>query len=191
MLFRSASDPDWIAYLDAARSVSPDVLTFDPSLEAENIHRYTFGVKRKVVDLIAIAVRLTRRRSTTATVDSDALLAAYRSADFAMHRDDVEVLFRQQVTGRAERKDLADPFVEIATGTDNVRAIPSAVTRFEKQTEDAILTDALMPSEAAAHKRINEDTVPKPKAGKALRFRTSKISKESLLQGAAELDAFD
>ncbi len=187
----AAEDPDWTAYLNAARSVEPDVLKFDPVVDGKKIHDYTFGIKRKVVDLIEIAVKMARSRSAEATVGVDELLAAYRSAAYAMHRADVEALLRQGITGNSEREDLACPFISIATDASNVKAVPVAVENFEKRTEEAILADAMLPSEAAAHRNIASETAPKAKAGKVLRFKNRKVTKEDLLAGAAALEAVE
>lgn len=187
----AADDPDWTAYLSAARSVEPDLLKFDPVADGKKIHDYTFGIKRKVVDLIEIAVKIARSRSAEATVGVDELLAAYRSAAYAMHRADVEALVRQGITGTSEREDLACPFVSIATDASNVKAVPVAVENFEKRTEEAILADAMLPSEAAAHRKIASETAPKGKAGKVLRFKNRNVTKEDLLAGAAALDAVE
>ncbi|EHR69528.1 hypothetical protein BurJ1DRAFT_0646 [Burkholderiales bacterium JOSHI_001] len=187
----AADDPDWTAYLNAARSVEPDVLKFDPVVDGKKIHDYTFGIKRKVVDLIETAVRMARSRSAEATVGVDELLAAYRSAAYAMHRTDVEALLRQGITGTSEREDLVCPFTSTATDASNVKAVSAAVERFEKHTEEAILADAMLPSEAAAHRKITSETAPKTQAGKVLRFKNRKVTKEDLLAGAAALDAVE
>lgn len=185
----AADDPDWTAYLTAARSVEPDVLKFDPAVDGKKIHGWTFGIKRKFVDLIEVAVKIARSRSADATVGGDELLAAYRSAAFAMHREDVEVLMRQDITGEVEREDLVCPFASTGTAATKIEAIPTAVEHFERRTEDAILADAMLPSEARAHQRLTSESSAKKGAGKVVRFARQKITKEGLLEGAAALDA--
>jgi len=185
----AADDADWIAYLEAMRGVAPELLTFVPARDAQIIHQYTYGIKRKAVDLVEVAVRMARRKSDTATVGSDWLLAAYRSAEYAMHRDDVDALVRQDITGKVERRDLSCPFDSTEVSAGNVTAVPSAVESFERRVEDAILADALMPSEAAALAQISTEDAPKVSAGKVLRFNSRKVTKDDLLKGAAALDA--
>lgn len=186
----AADDPDWIAYLEAMRGVAPELLTFVPTRDAQTIHQYTYGIKRKAVDLVEVAVRMARRKSATATVGVDWLIAAYRSAEYAMHRDDVEALIRQDISGKVERQDLSCPFTSTTTvGACSVAAATSAVESFERRIEDAILADAMMPSEAAALAQISKEDVPKVSAGKVLRFNSRKVTKDDLLKGAAALDA--
>ena len=185
----ASTDPDWVAYLEAVRGVAPDVLTFVPQLHGKRIHQYTFGIKRKVVDLVVTAVQMARSKSKAATVGPDELLAAYRSARYGMHRKDVEALLRQEITGRVEIEDLWCPFAEAAAEAINVTAIPAAVESFERRVEERILSDAMLPSEAAAHRELGDEASPSKKLGKVLRFRSGKVTKESLLEGAAALDA--
>ncbi len=185
----AAQDADWIAYLAAVRGVAPDLLIFDPSADAKSIHNYSFGIKRKVVDLVEIAVE--SRKSASATVGINELLAAYQSTAYTLHREDVEALHRQTITGKVERDDLTCPFKSTAAEARNVEVVQEAIESFEKRTEDAILADAMLPTEAAAHRTIAKESSPAPKEGKVVRFRPGKVTKESLLAGAATLDAFD
>lgn len=187
----AADDLDWMAYLEAARGIAPDVLTFSASSDGQTIHRYTFGIKRKVVDLIAIAVKIARRKSAAATVGCEELLNAYRSADYAMHRDDVEALFRQDITGRIEREDLWCPFISTGPETAKLKAASAAIESFERRMEEAILADAMMPSEATAHQSITTERSPRARSGKVVRLQSRKVTKESLLEGAAALDALE
>ena len=137
--------PDWIAYLVAVRLVAPTVLVFDPQRDAETIHLYTFGIKRKVIDLIVDAYLMARRRRVIVTIGVAELLQAYQSAAYAMHREDVEILIRQQVTAKMEREDLWCPFTSVATAASNVTTADPVVKSFEMRTEDAILAAALLP----------------------------------------------
>ncbi len=187
----AADDPDWTSYLDAVRSVAPDVLTFDPISEGGQIHHYTFGIKRNVVDLVELAVRQVRRASRSAKVGAKELLSAYRSADFAMRREDVEALSRQEITGTTVRKDLSCPFVATSPEVTNVVVASSAVESFERRIGDAILASAMLPAEAAAHREISSEKERQATASKVLRFRKGKVTKEILLQGAAALDAYE
>jgi len=186
-----ADDADWTAYLSALRLVAPNALVFDPQRDGDKVHLYTFGIKRKVVDLIVVAYLMARRRGASATVGAGELVRAYQSADYAMHRDDVETLIRQQVTGKMEREDLWCPFAPARTAVSNVEKADPIVKSFEKRTEEAILAAALTPAEAAAHKEIKSDAPANKNPAKVLRFRPQKVTKESLLAGAAALDEIE
>lgn len=183
--------PDWITYLSAIRLVAPTVLVFDPQRDAEAIHLYTFGIKRKVIDLIAIAFLLERRRRSVVTIGVAELLHAYRSAAYAMHRDDVEILIRQRITGKMEREDLWCPFTSVEISATNVTTADPVVKSFETRTEEAILASALMPAEVAAHEKLKPECPERMSPAKVLRFPRQKVTKESLLAGAATLDEIE
>lgn len=184
-------DPDWIAYLSAVAAVAPGVLVFNPVAASEAIHRYTRGHKRKVVDLVVIAVRIARTRTAAGTVGTDELLAAYRSAEFSMHRDDVEVLHRQQLNGKIERTDLVCPFGSTELEKMNVVHANDAIESFERRIEEAHLQDAMTPKEAKSFKAIVSEAKGPARPGKLLRFKQQKVTKESLLAGAAALDEME
>jgi hypothetical protein len=100
----------------------------------------------------------------------------------------VEILFRQQVTGKMEDKDLWCPFGSMDPVRSNVQEAEKIIQAFEKRTEDALLQSALTPSESAAAVVIDPSAPSSPSLGKVVRFRRTKVTKESLLAGAAALE---
>ena len=125
------------------------------------------------------------------TIGTAELLHAYRSAEYAMHREDVEILIRQQVTGRMEDEDLWCPFTSAVTAFSNVKTADPVVESFETRIEEAILAAAFTPAEAAAHEKVKSDGPVKKSPAKVLRFPRQKVTKESLLAGAAILDEIE
>lgn len=185
-----ANDGSWAAYLAAVKSIAPEVFVFDPVRDAEVIHRYTFGLKRLVVDLVITAFSMSKARSSRGVVGSQELLSAYQSLKYSMNREEVEILHKQAITGTMIREDLWCPF--ISTETDNkVKTLSTAVEAFEARTEDALLASAMMPGEAEAIKVLAPQTVSVKSSGKLLRLRHGKASKDDLLAGAAVLDKLD
>jgi len=185
----SISDPGWIAYLHAVKSVAPVLLNFDPMHDAETIHRYTFGIKRLVVLLVVAAVKLARTKNPRATVDVESLKAAYNSAEYSANRRDVEDLIKQGITGKAVRADLWCPF-RATPNTAKVVSADSAIASFERRTQEALLVSALSPAEANAHAAIAASDAATMRPGKVVRLARSKVTKASLLEGAAALDEF-
>lgn len=91
-------------YLDAI----PGLFRLDVATDAECIHRFTFGLKRSVVALLAIAYLLARR-SGRHDVGIDDVNKAFRSPEYAEKRKDCEVLWQQVHAGRCIREDLWCP----------------------------------------------------------------------------------
>jgi hypothetical protein len=182
-----ASDPDWKAYLTALKSVAPDVFSFDPELDAEIFHLYTFGLKRLAVELSTIAFRIARERNCNSIVGIKELLTAYRSIDYSVNREDVEILHKQAITGKKVRDDLWCPFTSTEI-TSTVKDLSTAVASFESRAENAFLASAMTPREAAALKELVPDTPSSTQSAKVIRISRKKTTKDDLLAGAAILD---
>lgn len=115
---------------------------------------------------------------------------AYRSELYAIHRDDVEVLFRQHVSRNTEREDLRCPFGSMEPGQSNVTHATEIIDAYAKRVEDDYLRESLSPSEAQALDALKPKTSREKKPAKVLRFRKGKVTKEDLLAGTAILDKF-
>lgn len=185
------NSPEFTAYLAALQTVAPAVFTFDPTRDQEQVYLYTFGIRRKVVDLLVAAYRIACRAGGSGKVGAQELLLAYRSELYVTHREDVEVLFRQRVSGQMESATLWCPFGTMDPVRSNVREAAKIVQAFEKRMEDALLEAALMPAEAAALAVIEPDVSSTAKPAKVFRFRRGKATKDDLLAGAAVLDGID
>lgn len=167
------------------------IATFDPTRDQEQVYLYTFGIRRKVVDLLVAAYRIACRAGGSGKVGAQELLLAYRSELYVTHREDVEVLFRQRVSGQMESATLWCPFGTMDPVRSNVREAAKIVQAFEKRMEDALLEAALMPAEAAALAVIEPDVSSTAKPAKVFRFRRGRATKDDLLAGAAVLDGID
>ena len=183
-----SESPEFTAYLEALQRVAPKVFNLDLKRDLEQIHLYTFGIRRKIVDLLVAAYQISNRRGGSGKVGAPELLLAYRSELYAMHRDQVEILFRQQITGKMEDRDLWCPFGSTDPIRSNVHDAEKIIQAFEQRTEDALLHAALTPSESAAAAVINPSASSRSSSAKVVRFRRTKVTKESLLAGAAALD---
>lgn len=182
--------PDLTAYLKALREVAPDILIFDPVGDQDSIYLFTFGIRRKIVDLLVAAYKISCRQSGSGKVGVSELRDAYRSELYAIHREDVEVLFRQHVSRNMERDDLWCPFGSMAQGNSNVTKATEIITAFEKRVEDDYLRESLTPTEAHALDVLRPQAPSNPRPAKVLHFRKGKATKEDLLAGSAILDKF-
>lgn len=185
----ASESPEFTTYLAALQQVAPELFVFDLKRDAEQIHLYTYGIRRKMVDLLVVAYQISSRKGGRGKVGAQELLQAYRSELYLTHRGHVEILFRQQVTGKMEEKDLWCPFGSMDPVRSNVKEAVQIIQAFEKRTEDALLDAALTPSEAVAAAAIEPDRRKNAVPGKVIRFRRGKVTKEDLLAGAASLDS--
>lgn len=186
----AVDDASWLAYLTAIKSVAPEVFVFDPIHDGEQIHHYTFGLKRLVVDLITISFVLAKSKSSRGVVGGQELLAGYQSMKYSMNREEVEILHKQAITGALIREDLWCPFASTEESS-KVKTLAAAVESFEARTEDALLASAMMPDEAAANSVFARENAVVKLPGKLIRLRGAKASKDDLLAGAAVLDGLD
>lgn len=101
---------DWLDTLRALQAVAPEILVFEVEKDAADLHRWSAGLKRALVELIMIAFRDVHPRG--GKIDRSALKRAYESMDFAQHRNDVEILATQAIQNRpgTKSKDLWCPF---------------------------------------------------------------------------------
>lgn len=103
----SCNSADWRTLLRWQRDVAPQVFAFDPDGDAEALHHLSGGVKRAVATLLKIA--FVNACSTGRTVNVSALEKAYKTADYAPFRTDIESLQKLYGTYRDSRKDLWCP----------------------------------------------------------------------------------
>jgi hypothetical protein len=118
----ASSSPDWIRLLSEYKRSCPEVFVFDVDSVREDIHRFTFGIKRSVVRLLVAVVRESRNKGSRFRVDGDALHRAYLSQEYSACREDVEILVKQQIQHKCLRQDLWCPF----PGEDNSKGVLSA-----------------------------------------------------------------
>lgn len=181
---------DLKAYLQALQAVAPDVLVFDPANDLESIYLFTFGVRRKIVDLLVAAYKIACRPGGAGKVGISEMRDAYQSELYAIHRGDVEVLFRQLAGGKMESEVLWCPFGSMAHCNSNVTQATEMIEAFEKRVEEDYLRESLTPTERQALDALKPQISPEAKPGKVLRFRKGRATKEELLAGAAILDKY-
>jgi len=182
--------PDLTAYLKALREVAPDILSFDPVRDQDSIYLFSFGIRRKIVDLLVATYKIACRSGGTGKVGISQISDAYRSELYAMHREDVEVLFRQLASRKMESQALWCPFGSMEQGNSNVTNATKIIDAFEKRVEDDYLRESLTPSEAKAFDAIRPQPSSNAKPAKVFRFHKGKVTKKDLIAGSAILDKF-
>ena len=182
--------PDLTAYLKTLQAVAPDVLVFDPEEDQESFYLFTFGIRRKIVDLLIAAYKIACRPGGIGKVSVTEMRDAYRSELYAIHREDVEILFRQTASGKMESEDLWCPFGSMEQSKSNVTQATEIIKEFEKRIEDDYLRESLTPAEAKALDALRPQASGNSRPAKVLRLRKGKATKQDLLAGTAVLDKF-
>jgi len=187
----AVDDSDWENYLRLVRSVAPDVLEFEPTKVVEEMHRYTFGTKRLVVELVVLAFRLARERNRNGIVGQTELLSAYRHFDYTVNREAVELLHRQAIGAAMLRSDLWCPLGSSQTkDTTNPTVVfaASAIRSFDRRVEEELFKAVIGPNGPP----IAE---PAPLPGRSsgptasvMPLRRRKATKEDLIAGAKAIE---
>ncbi|MCX4162772.1 MULTISPECIES: ATP-binding protein [Paraburkholderia] len=181
------SSPDFIGMLVEYTKAAPETLSFDVNSTQELIHECTFGIPRSIICLLIVATRDRLARGKRARMDDDDLVRAYRSAEYAACREDVEDLLRQQITGKIVRRDLWCPF----SGLDDIASFTSAkkaVEGFRQRVEEDYLRSSLTAAEAEALRSIENKHSEESPPDRVVPLKKPKITRESLLEGSEKFD---
>lgn len=162
----------------------------NPSYVAEDIHRYTFGIKRAIVNLLCIAWRIAKtKRGAEACVGLDDFRSAYLSPQYSFYRDDTEALWRHSMGGRGVREDLVNPFHEHGSRRNNVVTANAAIETWKREVASSHVFDTMTPAERAAEIELSSLTLGQTStAKKVVRLKRDLSSKVALLDA---LDRFD
>lgn len=177
------SSLSWIRLIAECKRVDPEVFAFDVNATEGLLHRFTFGIKRFVVELLVAAFRESRRHGDGGRVDEKAIHRAYCSAEYSACREDVEILRKQQILGGACRQDLWCPFSDL-NNTENISEAQHEITGFNNRVSEDYLRSSLTPDEKAGLKQIENDRVDEKPPGKVVRISRKGVTAETLLEGS-------
>ncbi|WP_338818889.1 AAA family ATPase [Acidovorax temperans] len=172
---------DFGAYIYELTQIVPDDFRFDVVEIAGLIHRYSFGIKRAVVELMvgAWAHAKTRRGERADVAESD-VRAAYASSAYTSHRSDVEALWRHSVGDRSIDPDLLNPLhVDNLAGT--VVVAQAAIDNFNQRVNERHVEGMLTPSERDVLSKLSPQKKTTVAGGTLRPLRKGAGSKDSLL----------
>jgi hypothetical protein len=182
---------DWIKTLREQLRVAPEFDDLDAKLHGGDIHRYTAGLPRLSAKLLVIAYGFSRERrgKRVGMVDVE---SAYRSAEFAIDREDVELLSKQAITGELVhgargniRKDLWCPIGR--RHASNVTPAEEAIAHHQSRVNESMVASSLRPDEREGLRQKNAEAKNSgKKSAVVVRIRRPPVTKESLTRGAAE-----
>lgn len=178
----AADSEDWRQTLRAIFAVAPEAFPFDVEKVAVTLHRYTFGLKRKLVTLLTHAYRIARQAGRH-EVSMEDVLSAYRSMEFTTHRQDVELLISQDIEGIAKRRDLRCPFPD-ALPLPSPGPPPPEGDPIPREVARQALLASMTPTERAGAEAAQRDADAPPPAKRNNVVRMPRPTKDALLAGA-------
>lgn len=181
----SKSD-DWTNILEELFRVGPDVFQLSAAQDGEALHQFSFGVHRRLVDLLVLAYRMQREKKKL-TVSLADIERAQRCEGFSTHRETVNILTEQSITKKMVRPDLWCPFQSLHL--NNVLHSEEMVDRFVRKVQNDQLRSSLTSEERSvvesiegpkhrSRTRANVVAIGRPKA----------LTRETLLDGEACFD---
>ena len=181
-----AKSQDWVNTLKGQINAAPGEFNIDPTNNAEAIHRYTFGIKRLSADLLVHAYAHARESGNGVARLAD-IEWAYKSPEFSLHRNDVELLMKQTIENQRGRKDLWCPLPAKAIES-NVSEVHPATQEYRQRINQELLKSSLPPDERKIFEEIVSSTKPKKaKTASVHPINRKKLTKENLIEA---MDAF-
>lgn len=176
----SHDSADWQMTVSALLGVAPDAFAVSAKEDARALHRYTYGIKRKLATLLVTAYRGARRAGRTqATMDD--VQAAYRSMEFTTHRSDVETLIWQDIEGGRKRDDLFCPF---PLTTQPKRPSEKDTDEVASRIAEQALLTSLTQHERAGVDIVSREAPTQAKMGNVIQM--PRASKDALLAAAQD-----
>ncbi|MBH2044158.1 MAG: ATP-binding protein [Comamonadaceae bacterium] len=178
---------DFLNYVVELTRVAPEDFRFEASAIAGLLHRYTFGIKRAVVELLVGAwVQGKTHRGARAVVTELDLKAAYASSGYMPFRSDVEALWRHSVGDKDINPDLLNP-LRVHTPAGQVIVAQSAINNFNRRVNERHVEGMLTPNERDAFSQLVPSSKAASDEGKVRRLPMKAASKEDLLDAFSRL----
>lgn len=151
--FRRADD-EWIRFLRELMRLLPGAWDFDCKQEAQEILRFTYGIRDNAVELIKVALMSARASDPVAKVKMSDISRAYRSEAYSTRREDVEKLLANSESLK-KRSDLYSPFRARAAGrgeSNDPTEVPQSQPATAPGAAPAVGSNVVVATEAiAAH----------------------------------------
>lgn len=183
----AADSADFLHFIQELTRVVPQDFRFEASAISDLLHRYTFGIKRAVVDLLVGAWNHSKsQRGPKADVSESDVKAAYVSLGYSPFRRDVEALWRHSIGDKDIDQDLLNPLF-VQSPSEKVIVAEAAIKHFNQRVNEKHVEGMLTPREREAFEKLT----PKPDAtsriAKVRRLPARAQSKESLLDAFEQL----
>jgi energy-coupling factor transporter ATP-binding protein EcfA2 len=177
---------DWSGLLEWHKSIAPDVFEFDAKADAAAIHQLTAGINRAESRLLELAFVDAMKNGRA--VGLRELEIAYKSADYAVYRADVELLAKLPFSTSLQKKhkDLWCPI----TITPALSSYEVFSAKRQERVGAAAVEASLTAAERNAYKEIKKLSAPKkrPQRSDVVSIRKSKSLAEQLKDDAIWFD---
>lgn len=181
LLPEAAESLDFQDYVNELVKVAPADWSSEVNNSTELLHRYTFGIKRAVVELLVNAWMYCKmQRGPKAEVNTGDLRSAFASAGYTPFRMDIEALWRHSIGQRDINPDLLNP-LRTEVPAANVVVAQAAINSFNQRVNERHLEDMLTPDERAAYARLASKPGQDKAVGKIRRLPNKLGSKVDLL----------
>lgn len=185
---------DWKMTLEELLKVAPNVFDLTDDDAREKLHHFSFGINRRLVDLLVIAYRM-QLENKKFVVKIEHIERAQRSAQFADHRETVNTLMTMAInrgTRKNARKDLLNPFdhlsdmdFEVVDGF-NIRQAEKIIERKANRVQDDALRSSLTIEERRFVDSVEGTTKKQKNSGTVVKMpRPKTLTQKSFLEGDA------
>lgn len=186
----AADSAYWIEVVTEYQAVSPAHFRLDPRANAQELHRLTAGLFRKLRLLLLAAYRLAVDRGIS-FVTMEEVRLAYRSSHYSVHRKDVEDLASLAVSDllAERRQDLVCPFISLETPRSRTSSAPSVLSPIVRIDSPTAMLESTISKEAQAtlkalRREANQPPEQRKQASVTRLPRRTPVSAESLHDGA-------
>lgn len=182
-----ADGADFMNYVRELLLIAPSDFQFEAPEITPLVHRYSFGIKRAVVELLVGAwTQCKSRRGGKADVTESDLKAAYASSGYLPFRSDVEALWRHSVGDENIEPDLVNP-LGVPSPTENVVVAQAAIDSFNRRANELHIENMLTPRQLEALNKLRPQDKDVLGSQKVRRLPMKAASKESLLDTFARI----
>jgi len=180
----------WIEVITEYLAVSPAHFHLDPRANAQELHRLTAGLFRKLRLLLLAAYRIAVDRETS-FVTMEEVRLAYRSSHYSVHRKDVEDLASLAVSDllAERRQDLVCPFKSVGNARSRTSSTSSSVSPIVRIDSPTAMLESTISKDAQAtlkalRREANQPPEQRKQASVTRLPRRTPVSAESLHDGA-------
>lgn len=178
---------DFLNYITELTRIAPEDFRFEVPAIADLLHRYSFGIKRAVVELLARAwAHGKSQRGARADVTESDVKAAYASSGYLPLRGEVEALWRHSVGDKDINPDLLNP-LRVETPPSSVVVAQSAINDFNRRVNERHVEGMLTPSEREALAKVARPKKASSANATVRRLREGAATKESLINAFSRM----
>lgn len=178
---------DFLNYITELTRIVPEDFRFETSSIAGLLHRYSYGIKRAVMELLVGAwAHAKAHRGARADVTESDVKAAYASSGYLPFRGDVEALRHHSDGTKDIDPDLLNP-LRVESPAENVVIAQAAISDFNRRVNERHVEGMLTPDESEALSKLLPSRSEMSVEGRVQRMPTRAASKESLLDAFARL----